>query len=97
MTSDKKDPNNPNKPHKDIHYLGKDEAEMPSVDHQKMFDKAKLMWKIYLERVAVMPPQDFPLTFKPWIWNMFVGSITLMMVNLVRKSSMKEKMMTILP
>ena len=36
VTSDKKDPNNPNKPHKDIHYLGKDEAEMPSVDHQKM-------------------------------------------------------------
>ena len=26
VTSDKKDPNNPNKPHKDIHYLGKDEG-----------------------------------------------------------------------
>ena len=25
VTSDKKDPNNPNKPHKDIHYLGRDE------------------------------------------------------------------------
>ena len=39
MTSDKKDPNNPNKPHKDIHYLGKDEAGMPSVDHQKMIER----------------------------------------------------------
>ena len=51
VTSDKKDPNNPNKPHKDIHYLGKDEAEMPSVDHQKMLiNRLKLMWKIYLEQ-----------------------------------------------
>ena len=50
VTSDKKDPNNPNKPHKDIHYLGKDEAGNAIRGSSKNADRAKLMWKIYLEQ-----------------------------------------------
>lgn len=50
VTNDKKDPNNPNKPHKDIHYLGKDKDGNVIRGSSKNADRAKLMWKIYLEQ-----------------------------------------------
>ena len=50
VTSDKRDPNNPNKPHKDIHYLGKDKDGNVIRGMSKNADRAKLMWKIYLEQ-----------------------------------------------
>ena len=50
VTSDKRDPNNLNKPHKDIHYLGKDKDGDVIRGTSKNADRAKLMWKIYLEQ-----------------------------------------------
>ena len=50
VTNDKRDPNNPDKAHKDIHYLGKDPSGKVVRGAANNKDRAKLMWKIYLEQ-----------------------------------------------
>ena len=50
VTGDARDPNDPNKAHKDMHYIGKDENGNAIRGSSKNADRAKLMWRIYLEQ-----------------------------------------------